>query len=170
MFFGIDLDDEWQRLTVDDAFARYSPIPMRQALQEGSFEEMLVEYIEPHLGTVSPVFLYDYPVELGSLARIKTDNPAFVERFELYINGMEIANGFSELTDSTEQRARFVHEIAMHKTLTGKEARMPERFLADLKNLDTAAGIALGLDRLFMVAMNYQKIAEVVTFSPEDFL
>ena len=169
-FSGIDIDHEWQRLTVADAFSRYSPIPMRQALQETKFEEMLVEYIEPHLGTESPVFLYDYPVEFGSLARIKTDNPAVVERFELYINGVEIANGFSELTDASEQRARFVREIAVQKTTNGREALMPERFLADLDRLDTAAGIALGLDRLFMVAMNCQKIAEVVTFSPEDFL
>lgn len=169
-FSGIDIDDDWQRLTVADAFSRYSPIPMQQALQEKKFEEMLVEYIEPHLGTVSPVFLYDYPVELGSLARIKADSPEVVERFELYLNGVEIANGFSELTDASEQRARFVREIALQNTIFGKEALMPERFLADLNQLDTAAGIALGLDRLIMVAMNCQKIAEVVTFSPEDFL
>ncbi len=169
-FSGIDLDHAWQRLTVADAFAGYSPIPLRQALQEGQFDELLVEYIEPHLGTTCPVFLYDYPLELGSLAREKAENPAVAERFELYINGVEIANGFSELTDADEQRARFNHEIEKLQAITGDEVRMPERFLADLKQLDTAAGIALGLDRLFMTAMNYSRIAEVVTFSSEDFL
>lgn len=169
-FPGIEFDHSWQRLTVADAFSRYSPLLLREAVQEDKFDEILVEYIEPNLGVVSPVFLYDYPVELGSLARKKADNPEVVERFELYINGVEIANGFSELTDAAEQRARFVHEIDLTRASSGNEVRMPERFLKALGQLDTAAGIALGIDRLFMVAMNSESIAEVVTFSPEDFL
>ena len=167
---GVDIDLVWQRLTVADAFARYSPIQLRQALQEGRFDELLVEYIEPYLGTVAPTFLYDYPSELGSLARKKTDNPAVVERFELYINGVEIANGFSELTDAVEQRTRFENEIDLLKTVRENEVFMPERFLAALGRLDAAAGIALGLDRLFMQVMNYPSISEAVTFSPDDFL
>lgn len=169
-FSGIVVDQEWQRLTVADAFCSYSPVDLRRALQDGKFDEILVEYIEPNLGTVSPTFLYDYPLELGSLARKKAENPAVVERFELYINGVEIANGFSELTDATEQRARFVHEIDIQKASSGNDVLMPERFLADLQQVGTAAGIALGLDRLLMLAMNYPRIADVVTFSPEDFL
>jgi lysyl-tRNA synthetase class 2 len=169
-FSGINLGDSWDRLTVADAFSRYSPITLDQALQNGRFDEILVDCIEPHLGGDSPVFLYDYPVELGSLARKRADNPAIAERFELYINGVEIANGFSELTDADEQRTRFVSEIATIKANTGHDAIMPERFLAELKKLDTAAGIAMGIDRLFMIAMNHQRIAQTVTFSPEDFL
>ncbi len=167
---GVDIDQGWQQLTVADAFAGYSPMHLGQALQEGKFDELLVAYIEPCLGAVSPTFLYDYPVELGSLARKKADNPAVVERFELYINGVEIANGFSELTDAAEQRARFEGEIDLLKTVRGKEVLLPERFLAELEQLDTAAGIALGLDRLFMQVMNYPRITEAVTFSPDDFL
>jgi len=157
-------------MTLAEAFSRYSPIPLPQALQEDRFDEILVECIEPHLGNGAPLFLYDYPVELGSLARKRRDTPAVVERFELYIHGVELANGFSELTDAEEQRNRFIDEIATIKESTGREAAMPERFLADLGQLDTAAGIAMGLDRLLMIAMNRQHIAEVVTFSPEDFL
>lgn len=170
LFSGVNLNNNWERLTVADAFDRYSPIKLNQALEWGRFDETLVEYIEPNLGSVSPVFLYDYPVELGSLARKRTDNPAVAERFELYINGVELANGFSELTDADEQRTRFGHEIATIKASTGCDVIMPERFLEDLHQLDTAAGIAMGLDRLFMIAMNHKLISEAVTFSSEDFL
>lgn len=170
LFSGLTLGARWRRITVAEAFSRYSPVPLQQALEEDRFDDILVECIEPHLGKGVPVFLYDYPVELGSLARRRWDNPAVVERFELYIQGIELANGFSELTDVEEQRNRFIDEIATIKENTGREAAMPERFLADLGQLDTAAGIAMGLDRLFMIATNRQHITEVVTFAPEDFL
>jgi lysyl-tRNA synthetase class 2 len=170
LFSGVKLTDSWERLTVADAFDRYSPMKLEQALKEDMFDEVLVDYIEPHLGTTSPVFLYDYPLELGSLARRKPDNSAVAERFELYINGVELANGFSELTDVAEQRTRLNHEIAAIKISSGRNVSMPERFLADLEQLHAAAGIAMGLDRLFMLAMNQQRIAEAVTFSSEDFL
>ncbi len=134
-FSGISVNDEWERITVGEAFARYSPLPVEQAVEEGRFDEILVESVEPNLGTVSPVFLYDYPVELGSLARRRADNPAVAERFELYINGVELANGFSELTDTDEQRARFIDEIAAIKARSGRKVTMPERFLADLETI-----------------------------------
>lgn len=169
-FFGVNLKNPWQRLTVADAFASYSPIPVNQALAEDRFDEILVELIEPHLGISCPVFLYDYPVELGSLARKKKGNPAVAERFELYINGVELANGFSELTDAREQKARFTQEISSIKDNGGGDVIMPERFLADLEFLDCAAGIAVGVDRLLMTAINRQQLKEVVTFVPEDFL
>jgi len=167
---GVNLDDKWERLTVADAFDRYSPIKLYQALKSGKFDEILVEYIEPNLGITSPVFLYDYPVELGSLARKRADNPAVAERFELYLNGVELANGFSELTDADEQRTRFEHEIATIQASTGRDVIMPERFLEDLSQLHTAAGIAMGIDRLFMIVMSHKIISEAVTFSSEDLL
>ncbi|MGB3209905.1 MAG: EF-P lysine aminoacylase EpmA [Desulforhopalus sp.] len=168
-FSGVNFDGSWERLTVDEAFTRYSPIALKRALDEGIFDEVLVEYIEPHLGNAAPAFLYDYPLELGSLARKRADNPKVAERFELYINGIEIANGFSELTDAEEQRSRFVREIEIIKAITGRDVVLPERFLQDLEKLDAAAGIAMGLDRLIMIAMNCQRIEEVITFSPADF-
>ena len=84
------------------------------------------------MGNVSPVFLYDYPMELGSLARQRDDNPSVAERFELYIKGVELANGFSELTDADEQRIRFTNEIQAIKRSIGRDANMPERFLEEL--------------------------------------
>jgi lysyl-tRNA synthetase class 2 len=170
LFPGSNLEGQWERLTVTDAFAKYSPMKLDQAMREGKFDEILVDSIEPHLGNVSPIFLYDYPVQLGSLARKKVANPAVAERFELYIKGVELANGFSELTDADEQRMRFVHEIANIKFNLDRDVLMPEKFLADLDHLETAAGIAMGLDRLFMIGLNHRRISESVTFSPEDFV
>ncbi|MGB3221237.1 MAG: EF-P lysine aminoacylase EpmA [Desulforhopalus sp.] len=170
LFPGSNLEGQWERLTVTDAFSKYSPIELDQAMREGKFDEILVDYIEPHLGNFSPVFLHDYPVQLGSLARKKAADSVVAERFELYIKGVELANGFSELTDADEQRQRFVHEIASIKSNSDRDALMPEKFLADLDHLETAAGIAMGLDRIFMIALNQRRIADSVTFSPEDFV
>jgi elongation factor P--(R)-beta-lysine ligase len=168
-FFGIDVSAEWQRLTVADAFTRYSPVPLQRALNSGSFDEILTEHVEPNLGTKSPVFLYAYPCELASLARRNPGNPGIAERFELYIKGVELANGFSELTDEHEQRSRFHDEIAAIYANNGRNAVMPERFLRDLGKIEEAAGIALGVDRLFMLAVNEKSITSAVTFAPDDF-
>jgi lysyl-tRNA synthetase class 2 len=164
----IAMQPPWDRLSVHDAFTRYSPLPLSDALADGLFDEILVEHIEPRLGTVRPLFLFDYPVELGSLARPKERNPRLVERFELYVNGIELANGFSELTDSHEQRQRFDGEFAMMDAKRRGHSPMPERFLSELARLDRAAGIALGVDRLLMLLMGKISVAEAVTFAPLD--
>jgi elongation factor P--(R)-beta-lysine ligase len=168
-FFGSDafhLTGVWQKLTVEEAFASYSPIPLAQALETGRFDEILVEDIEPCLGVGSPLFLYDYPVEQASLAKLKENNPAVAERFELYLAGIEIANGFSELTDSCEQRQRFTDEL---RQMDGRMSTgMPERFLRALDGLDRAAGIAFGLDRLLMLILRKKTLSEAVSFAPSD--
>ena len=169
IFPGFDLQMEWERITVEEAFQRYSPSSLQQSLADNSFDEILVEYVEPHLGLKSPVFLMDYPLELGSLARAKSDNPHVVERFELYLGGVELANGFTELTDEGEQRSRFYQELKEIENSWGPDLVMPERFLFDLVRLQGAAGIALGVDRLLMLALGIDDINDVVTFSPADF-
>lgn len=157
-----------ESVTVEQAFERFSPVGMRQALEKDLFDEIVVEYIEPKLGLGRPAFLIDYPVELASLARASASNPTIAERFELYINGIELANGFSELTDEKEQRSRFLVELeAIHKYQNRLQA-VPEKFLKDLAQLDRAAGIAFGLDRLLMLLMDYNTIHSVVSFAPED--
>lgn len=166
---GIDLSAKWPRLTVADAFQQYCPCSLDWALANDRFDEVLVEYIEPHLGHESPVFLYDYPIQLASLAKKNDSNSSVAERFELYIKGIELANGFSELTDGIEQRHRFETEIATIGAKRGSRMGIPERFLADLDKLDKAAGIAMGVDRLFMLALDSSSISAAVTFSPEDF-
>lgn len=170
LFPGIDLSARWQKLTVADAFAKFSPIPLERALDTGCFDEILTEYVEPCLGVGAPVFLYAYPHQLASLARKSPSNPTIAERFELYIEGIELANGFSELTDENEQRLRFEEEIAAIHADCGRDVVMPERFLRDLEKLKEAAGIALGVDRLFMLAVNCKSITSAVTFAPEDFV
>ena len=137
-----------------------------QALETGRFDEVLVEHVEPCLGVGSPQFLYDYPVEQASLAKLKDNNPAVAERFELYLAGIELANGFSELTDSCKQRQRFTDELRHMDG--GMSTSMPERFLRALDGLDQAAGIAFGLDRLLMLILGKKTLSEVVSFAPSD--
>jgi lysyl-tRNA synthetase class 2 len=164
----VALQPPWERLTVAEAFRRYAPQSLDEALTGGTFDEMVCTSIEPQLGIARPVFLYDYPAELGSLARTKETDPTVAERFELYIGGIELANGFSELTDPVEQRLRFVHEQDTIRTLGRRPGPMPEKFLAALSHLEKAAGIALGVDRLAMVFWGAAAIDEVVTFVPEE--
>ncbi len=159
----------WERLSVKDAFDRYSPLPLHQVLQNDTFDETLVEHVEPQLGTKTPVFLYDYPAQMASLARKKQDNESLAERFELYIQGIELANGFSELTESSEQRCRFEEEIAQIESETRTTGGMPEKLLTDLDKLGEAAGIALGVDRLMMIFLGKSSLAETVSISPSDF-
>lgn len=163
-----DISSPWQRITVADAFTKWSPIPMVEALALDSFDEVLVEYVEPNLGKEKPTFLYDYPAVQASLARKRKDDRSVAERFELYIKGVELANGFSELTDPVEQRSRFKIEIDLIEKRFAEKMRMPERFLEELGRLGETAGIALGVDRLFMVILGKKEIGDVKTFSPLD--
>ena len=165
--YRIALAAPWERLTVQEAFYRHASCPVADALADGSFDEILVELVEPHLGLNRPVFLYEYPAELASLARLSEEQPGVAERFELYIAGMEIANGFSELIDPVEQRRRFEkeREIMRQNKLT---VTMPERFLADLAGLGETAGTALGFDRLVMLFLGEASIDKVLPFIYED--
>jgi lysyl-tRNA synthetase class 2 len=158
----------WDRLTVAEAFCRYSPVPLNEVMLAGKFDEVLCLHVEPQLGRRRPVFLYDYPASLCSLARLKAADKTIAERFELYINGLEIANGFSELTDAEEQRARFLTEMNIIRESGRVPGPMPDRFLDDLVHLRSAAGIALGMDRLAMVLWGVASIDGVVPFTPEN--
>lgn len=169
VFLRFDLERPWPRLSVEDAFRRYSPLSLERSMAGDCFEEMLVEHIEPNLGCDKPLFLYDYPVEMAALARKKPGQPTRAERFELYLHGVELANGFSELTDSDEQRQRFSNELGRIEKMGLLHGGMPERFLADLERLPAAAGIALGVDRLFMLLTGCGEIGKAVSFAPEDF-
>lgn len=157
--------EPWPRLTVAEAFQRFAGMTAEQALTEGRFDLLLVERVEPELARLDAVFLCDYPISLASLARPKQDNPAVAERVELYISGVEIANGFSELTDAVAQRQRFEAEISKAGI---DRCLMPEKFLHDIERLPACAGIALGLDRLFMLLLGKHSIAEVLPFANGD--
>lgn len=161
------LDGPWQRITVAEALQRYAGVTVEYALGSNRFDEILVTEVEPHLGVKHPVFLYDYPLELGALARRGQHDPSVAERFELYIAGVEVANGFSELVDPHEQRHRFADELGKI-TASGRVAAMPERFLAELAGVGEAAGIALGVDRLCMLMMASPDLSKAVPFIFED--
>jgi lysyl-tRNA synthetase class 2 len=164
----IDLSGPWERISVKEAFERYTQTPMTEALERKLFDEIMVKDIEPNLGIRKPAFIYDYPAERGSLARLKEDNPSVAERFELYIGGLELANGFSELIDTEEQRRRFNEENETRRLLAKPIYPMPETFLRELKYMPPSAGIALGVDRLVMIFLNAPSIDEVVAFAPEE--
>jgi lysyl-tRNA synthetase class 2 len=164
----IELSPPWERISVDDAFQRYAHIPMKKALAEHCFDEIMVEEIEPHLGRSKPTFLYDYPGERAALARLKKKDPSFAERFELYIGGLELANAFSELIDAEEQRKRFLSEQSYRRSLSKLSYPLPEKFLKELEAMPPAAGIALGVDRLVMVMLDAHTIDDVVAFTPEE--
>ena len=164
----IELSSPWERILVDDAFQRYAHIPMKKALAEHRFDEIMVEKIEPYLGRNKPTFLYDYPGERAALARLKEGDPTLAERFELYIGGLELANAFSELIDAEEQRKRFLSEQAYRCSLFKPSYPLPEKFLEELETMPPAAGIALGVDRLVMVMLDAHTIDDVVAFTPEE--
>lgn len=168
MGHDVSLEKPWLRLTVSDAFDRFAPVSMVQALEQDVFDEILCQYIEPKLGLTKPVFLHDYPVELGALARRKKQEPSLAERFEIYIAGIELANGFSELTDQAEQQKRFETELDLIKDQGRTPAKLPEKFLASLPKMPETAGIALGIDRLAMVLQDSATIDRVIPFAPEE--
>ncbi|GAB4345285.1 MAG: EF-P lysine aminoacylase EpmA [Desulfobulbaceae bacterium] len=164
----ISLAPPWPRVTVDEVFRGHAGMGAAEAVERELFDELLVTRIEPRLGWERPVFLCDYPAALGSLARKKPGDATVVERFELYAAGIELANGFSELTDPDEQRRRFQAEMEKGERTGNPFPAMPERFLADLGRLGDTAGVALGLDRLFMILFGCDTVAGAMCMPPEE--
>jgi lysyl-tRNA synthetase class 2 len=130
---------------------------------EDIFFRLFLAEIEPRLGIGVPTILYDYPIAMAALARAKPEDPRLAERFELYICGLELANAFGELTDAGEQRARFAADQDKKRRLYGETYPIDEDFLAALAyGMPPSAGIALGVDRLVMLATGAGAIEEVL--------
>lgn len=124
--------------------------------------------VEPKLPNDALVFIYHYPADQASLAKLNPDNPNLAQRFEVFLNGMELANGFEELQDCSEQTARFTAEYAQREAQAKPLVPIDKRFLAGLAaGLPACSGVALGLDRLAMVLLGKQHIREVISF-PAD--
>ena len=134
------------------------------AWDEDRFDEDMALRIEPALPREGLVYLVDYPAPAAALARLSPADPRVAERFEAYLGGMEIANGYGELTDAAEQRRRFEATIAMRRARGLPTYPLDEAFLADLPNLPPTAGIALGVDRLVMAALGAGSIDQVRPF------
>jgi lysyl-tRNA synthetase class 2 len=129
---------------------------------EDLFFRLLLERIEPHLGRLHPTFLTHWPAAQAALARRDPADPRVAERFELFVCGIELANAFVELTDAAEQRARFLTDRAERHALYGKDWPLDEDFLDALTHgMPQAAGIALGFDRLAMIAAGAERIGHV---------
>ncbi|WP_372768081.1 elongation factor P--(R)-beta-lysine ligase [Pseudoalteromonas sp.] len=124
--------------------------------------------IEPKIGQQTPCFVYHFPASQAALAKLNTDDNRVAERFELYFKGMELANGFDELTDVNEQRRRFYDDNYKRKELGLAEVTVDERFLAALAHgLPQCSGVALGVDRLLMLALDAKRINDVIAFDVE---
>src|SRR5580692_8314202 len=130
------------------------------------FSKVLVEHVEPNLGQGRLTLLFEYPVPEAALARVKADDPRVAERFEIYACGVELANGFGELTDAAEQRRRFT--LAMDEKARRYRERYPldEDFLAAVAQMPQASGVALGFDRLVMLGSGAVRIDQVVWTPP----
>ncbi len=177
-----------ERITVAEAFARHAGTDLLATVKGGQgdraalaaaaenagvaiagddtwgdiFSRILAEKVEPRLGVGRATFLYEYPLPLAALARTKPGSVHVAERFELYACGVELANGFGELTDPNEQRARFAQAMAEKQRIHGERYPIDEEFLTALGAMPQASGVALGLDRLVMLATGASHIEQVV--------
>jgi lysyl-tRNA synthetase class 2 len=178
---------EPERLTVAAAFDRVAGIDLlktvaggegdRAALAEAAlgrvriadddtwsdiFSKVLVEHIEPRLGQGRLTVLFEYPAPEAALARPKASDPRVAERFEVYACGVELAYGFGELTDAAEQRTRFMRAMDEKQSRYGERYPLDEDFLAAVDSMPDASGVALGFDRLVMLASGASRIDQVV--------
>jgi lysyl-tRNA synthetase class 2 len=128
----------------------------------------MVAVIEPSLGRDRATILYEYPLAEAALAQASTGDPRTADRFELYACGVELANAFGELTDAAEQRRRFALEMDEKERVYGVRYPLDEDFLAALGRMPPASGIALGLDRLVMLATGATRIEDVLWSSVPD--
>ena len=159
----------WTNLGVQEAFSHFAQTSALDSAKNGTFDELLTDHIEPGLAQFPvPVILKDYPASMAALSRLKADDPDFAERFELYVGGLELANGFSELTDPLEQRSRFVEANKIRVQRGRQPLPLPEPFLSELHAMPRSAGIALGVDRLVMLTTGADSIDQVVAFTPES--
>lgn len=176
-----------ERVTVGEAFARFAGIPLAPSSDRDRFAQsaeaagvrvgeadtwsdifsrVVVEKIEPRLGSRVPSILYEYPIAEAALARPVPNNTEVAERFELYACGVELANGFGELTNAAEQRARFEKWMDDKFRIYGERYPIDEDFLAALAEMPRASGCALGFDRLVMLATGATSIDQVLWTPP----
>lgn len=187
--FRTEVSGNWTKLTVADAFQQYAGIDLLSHVDESGdglskkfiatasavgiackeddqwddvFHRVMMTRIEPALSMGAPALLIDFPNPVGALARNKATEPRLCERVEAYVCGLELANGFSELTDPTEQRRRFERDQAAFARLYGKPPPIDEDFLDALVEMPESAGMALGIDRLAMLLTGADSIDHVL--------
>jgi elongation factor P--(R)-beta-lysine ligase len=169
-FAGIDLlatvvDGEGDRRALADAARERVRITQDDTWSD-IFSKVLVEHIEPQLGQGRLTVLFEYPVPEAALARAKRSDTRVAERFEVYACGVELANGFGELTDAAEQRRRFAAAMDEKQRRYGERYPLDEDFIAAVGAMPEASGVALGFDRLVMLASGALRIDQVVWTPP----
>ena len=162
----LDLAPPWPRMTVAEAFRRYAGIDVDGVLpDEDRFYRIMVETIEPELGRDRPLFLTAWPRAMASLAKLSEANPEVADRFEAYVDGMELCNGFGELTDAGEQRDRFEADISARRAAGKPLYPVDERFLAALaEGIPPSGGNALGIDRLLLLLGGGRALEDITAF------
>lgn len=186
----VDVSLPWDRKSVKDLFKEYSGIDSstledvcklrtkvlekgynvnNSTLYEDLFYLVFLNEIEPNLGFEKPVFVFDYPVQMGALAKKCDGDEKYVERFEAYICGVELCNGYSELTDPFEQSARLEAERELRKKIANDDYNIDQSFISALEfGMPPSGGNALGLDRLFMIITNTLDIRDIMLFPLRD--
>jgi len=168
---GLDLGacgGDAQRLHQAARASGHDPGPPGESFEDVFFRVML-DAVEPKLGRARPTWLVDWPAPMAALARLKPGDPRWAERFELYAGGLELANGFSELTDAAEQRARLLAERAQRAARGRPAYPLDERFLEAVGRMPPSGGVAVGLDRLLMLLVGAGSIDEVLLFPASGF-
>jgi lysyl-tRNA synthetase class 2 len=166
-FAGIDLMAKFQALSPDrEQLARAAQSAGLTVRPDDSwsdiFSRCLTTFIEPKLGIGQPTLLTEYPAVEAALARPKPSDPRVAERFELYCCGVELANGFGELTDPDAQRANLEAQMELKQKIYGERYPIDEDFLAALSKMPPSSGCALGFDRLVMLATGATHIDQVL--------
>ncbi len=161
----VDFGKPWEIISVAETFIRHAGWDPTTRYDAARFDLDLVEKVEPALPRDRAVILIDYPAEAAALSRRHKDNPCTAERWELYLDGIEIANAYSELTDASEQRMRFL-QAARDRAAMGKPVYpMDEAFMESLASgMPECGGIALGVDRLVMVLAGADSLDDVIAF------
>lgn len=186
----VDISVPWDRLSVVEAFKKYANMNLAQTLDRESivpiaqkkgykvtqrdtweelFHQIFLNEVEPHLGRGKATILYDYPVKLAALSKKKKSDPRFAERFEFYIEGLELGDAYSELTDWKEQLNRFRQEDEERRKLGKVEHPIDMDFIEALKlGLPVTGGIAVGVDRLIMLFADVADIADTLFFPAKE--
>jgi len=178
-----DIAGEWERVSMKELWQRYLNVNLDEYLTENKiralsgelgyvmspkddfcdlFFKIFLNKIEPHLGIERPTIVYNYPAQMAALARLSPTDSRYAQRFELYAGGLEVGNAFGELTDSGEQEARFLTEQAQRKQMGKPVPEIDKELINALKYVPTAAGIAVGVDRLAMLFAGVKSLKEVM--------
>ena len=165
---GVDAFDSTEDELLD-AVRRHEIHCDAQLDRDAKLDLLMALIVGPRLGRGNPCFVCDYPATQAALARLKPGLPRVAARFELYLDGLELANGFHELAQAKEQRARFMGDLSLRGMRGQAQPPLDENFLAALASgLPDCAGVALGFDRLVAIALGADKLADAMAFGVEN--